>query len=74
MQVRGERERRQAEQELQVVSAGEAHDRDRGQRGDGENGEAVAYDGGVHGPTIDGPGRRDNESSLKSRLLLYDHA
>jgi len=74
MQVRGEREWRQTEQELQIVSAREAHDRDRGQRGDGENGEAIACDGGVHGPTIHGPRRRDNESSLKSRLLLYDRA
>ena len=50
VQVRRERERRQAEQEFEVVSAGEADDRHGGERGDGELGKSIAGDCGVHGP------------------------
>jgi hypothetical protein len=72
--MRRECERRQTEEEFEVVSAGKAPDGQGRERGNGELGKSIAGDCGVHGPTIDGPGGGDNERSLKRGLLLYDHA
>ena len=73
VQVRRERERRKAEQELEVVSAGEADDVTAASAAMARDGKAVAGDCGVM-TELPLAAVRDNESALKSGLLLYDHA
>ena len=54
----------------QVVSAGEAHNRERGERGDGETGKAIAGDVVFMARTFDAAGRRTMKEPLKAAYFF----
>src|SRR5687767_832580 len=68
-------ERRQVEQEFEVVSPGEAAEGHGSERDHDDGVESLArQDLCVHGPTLIRRPQLLNERLLKSGLLLYDHA